>query len=196
MEKRQTETSTGENLVSSVEEALKLRGEGPVIETLKLNGMDHDKACRFVERVMLIKSGYYSLPSEIKRFFGVLDTRNADNLFTILYKHLLYVGLYGSQEEINTKVSEMQKSMEEFESKHGYRDDLYYYSSCTKRKIVILNNLHYGDFSSSLQNKVIAFLGKENISKSVSDRSRHIQKMAENLASYGHLSELTNESET
>ena len=100
MEKRQTETSTGENLVSSVEEALKLRGEGPVIETLKLNGMDHDKACRFVERVMLIKSGYYSLPSEIKRFFGVLDTRNADNLLTILYKHLLYVGLYGSQEEI------------------------------------------------------------------------------------------------
>lgn len=56
----------------------------------------------------------------------------------------------------------------------GYRDDLYYYSSEFKRKIIALMNLHYSDFPKSIQENLMDIIGREKIAASINKRTEYI----------------------
>lgn len=149
-------------------------GEYSAVEKLKACGLEHDKSCSFVETVILHESGYFSLSARLKRVFGAFDIKDVHNLFIMICEYLLSSGHYDSQTAIDEKIADSEKTLEKLEEEFNSRDDLYYYSSHIKRKVIILNNLHFSDFSISLQNKIISLLGREKIMKSIDGRTKNV----------------------
>ena len=167
-------------ILDLVEQYIDSEGEYSAVDKLKLIGWEHAKACRFVEIVMLKKRNFFSMTSKIKRFFGKGE-KDAKGIFELLCRSLLSSGDYKSVDEIHKKIAECEKTYEKLEVKHGYRDDLYYYSTVIKRKVIILINLHLNDLDASLQNEVVNFIGRENLLHSVTQRTRHARQMLDEL---------------
>ena len=80
------------DLFSLVKKEIESVGEYSAVEKLKACGLEHDKACGFVETVMLHQSGYFSLPSKLKRLFGAFDIKDGNNLFVLICQYLISLG--------------------------------------------------------------------------------------------------------
>lgn len=167
-------------LLDLVEQHIDSEDEYSAVDKLKAIGLEHDKACLLVEIVMLKKRNFFSRTSRIKRFFGKGE-KDAKGIFELLCRSLLSSGDYKSVDEIHKKIAECEKTYEELEVKNGYRDDLYYYSTVIKRKIIILVNLHLNDLDASPQNEVVNFIGRENLLRSATQRTRHLRQMLDEL---------------
>lgn len=162
------------DLFRLVEEEIESVSEYSAIERLKTCGLEHENACILVETILLHKSNCFSQWSKFKIMFGGFDVKDINGLFNLICQHLLSLGAYNSMELIEDKIIESEKELNTLKLEFGYLDELYYYSSEAKRRIVILNNLHHNDFSTSLQNKVVRLLGKEKIVKSINDRTEYV----------------------
>lgn len=174
------------NIILIVEKEIDLRGEYSAVEMLKSSGIEHNQACGIVETVMLYKENYFSRISKLKRAFYKIFLGNTgkdlESTFNLLCKHLLSTNHYQSLEEINQEIIKAKKSFVKIEANFGYRDDLYYYSSELKRKIIILFNLHYDNFPKSTQQIIMNILGKEKIAKSITQRTKYITQKLQSLS--------------
>lgn len=162
------------NLFDFLEQEIDSGTEYSAIEKLKSSGLEHNKACGLVETFLLYKNGYFSPFFKLKQLFFRVNIKDANSLFRLLSQYLVSSRYYSSLQDIENKILDSETTLKNIELQFGYRDDLYYYSSEDKRKIIILNNLHYDDFSKSLQKNVINLLGKANIIKSINDRTKYV----------------------
>lgn len=167
-------TKSMDKMMNLVEKEMELHGEYHAIEKLKECGLEHDKACGFVEVLILKKNHYYSYINRFKRFLGATDI-SPEGLYKFLCTYLISKGDYKSIEDIEKRILEQSALRLELEDEYNYRDDLYYFSSNTKRKIIILVNLHFSELSSNLQNAAISLLGKDKLAKSINDRTKYLK---------------------
>lgn len=167
-----------EELFNLVEQHIDLEGEYSAIDRLKAIGLEHDEACGFVEIVILKKKNFFSRTARLKRFFGKGEN-DAKSIFGLLCRNLLSSRYYKSVDEIHKKIVESEKVYKKLEVEYGYRDDLYYYSTVVRRKIIVLVNLHFNDFSNSLQNEVINLMGQGRLLHSINSRSQHMYQKLE-----------------
>ncbi len=169
-------TDSIKDIFNLVEQEIDSVGEYNAIDRLKASGLEHDKACGFVEIIMLKKKNHFSRIAKLKRFFSRTG-KDAESIFELICRNLISSGHYESVDGINRKITEIEENYGELESKYNYRDDCYYYSSVVRRKIIILINLHFDDFSDSLKNEATNLIGKEKILNSINQRTQHIKNL-------------------
>ena len=158
-----------------VEEEIDSGNEYGAVEKLKTSGLEHEKACVFVETVMLHKVGYFSLFAKLKRSVTGKDRQNVKAVYQLICNHLI-PSHYESAGDVDKKITASNETYMELESEHDYCDELYYYASEFKRKIIVLVNLHFGDLPNNLQEDAMNLIGKEKMARSIDQRAKYLHR--------------------